>query len=118
MSASLYIIVILIAIIIGLIISLYVTSRDRNEAKHSLRFASAKNDEWYRKYKKMHKALFEVIKIKRNIPEDCKLGPWCKGCMYVKRYTYSIDRFEKEELLYCGKEEACKHFVQSEVEEA
>ena len=112
-----YIIGILIAVIIALSISLYKVCADRNEAKRSLRFASANNDEWHRKYKKMHKALFEVIKIKRNTPEDCKLGPWCECCMYVKRYTYSIDRFETAELLYCGKEEACKHFVQKEADE-
>lgn len=112
-----YIIVILIAVIIGLIISQRIVTNERNEARRVLRFDKNKNDELLRKYKKMHKALFKVVELKQNIPDDCKLGPWCKCCMYVKRHTYSIDRFETAELVYCGKEEACKHFVQREDDE-
>ena len=112
-----YIIGILIAVIIVLSISLYKVCADRNEAKRSLRFTNNTNDFLSIRYQKMRKALFKVVELKQNIPEDCKLGPWCKGCMYVKRHTYSVDCFETAELVYCGKEEACKHFVQREADE-
>lgn len=118
-----YIIGILISVIIGLIISLRITTNERsiatnerNEARRILQLTKDKNDELLRKYEKIRKALFKAIELKQNIPEDCKLGPWCKGCMYVKRHTYSIGHFEKAKLVYCGKEEACKYFVQKETE--
>ena len=47
-----------------------------------------------------------------NIPSDCKLGPWCQGCQYAKKYIRHLEEVDNIEAFYCGKNEACKNFVQ------
>lgn len=109
-----YIIGILIAVIIVLSISLYKVCADRNDVRRSLRFANSTNDALSIRYQKMKKALFKVVGLKENVPEDCKLGPWCQGCTYMKKYEVFIDHHITTTAYYCGKDKACKHFVQAQ----
>ena len=67
---------------------------------------------------------FEVMgELKESEPADCKRGPWCKACEFVKTYHYSEyipggymrPGFTTLRTAYmCGKGDSCKQFVQKE----
>lgn len=68
----------------------------------------------------------ELLKMKGDIPEDCKPGPYCAGCNFVKDYRYSnhvrgstVFRCYETRLngYICGKGGICKNFVQKEIAE-
>jgi hypothetical protein len=42
-----------------------------------------------------------------DVPDDCKMGPWCKACVYSKtfRTAYGMDT-----ITYCDKNNSCQHF--------
>ena len=53
--------------------------------------------------------LRDILTLKDNIPEDCKPGPYCKSCSFVKKYYYGyITGY------MCNKANICKNFVQEE----
>lgn len=107
--------VIVLSIACGILSAMLIKVNKENEnVIRASQRAINKYDYLCLRYEKMRKALFEVVKLKQNLPEDCKRGPWCLGCTFVKKYTSHIDRFETMELSYCGKEEACEHFIQKE----
>lgn len=58
---------------------------------------------------------------KRNMPEDCKKGPWCASCEYAKSYyRVNYDYFGRCHGVTdyaCGKGEACKNFIQKEIKD-
>lgn len=54
-----------------------------------------------------------ILKTDKSAPPDCKEGPWCAACDFVKYYHVPYHG-EFQPLRCCGKGEACKHFVQKE----
>ena len=67
--------------------------------------------------------LRDILTLKDNIPEDCKPGPYCKSCSFVKKYYYGHNVFSNCFLpgyhntitgYMCNKANICKNFVQEE----
>lgn len=63
----------------------------------------------------------EMGKLEASEPPDCKRGPWCRACEFVKTYhckDYYSGLFSGITMTgyMCGKGESCKHFVQKEIE--
>lgn len=61
-----------------------------------------------------------IVEIKESEPPDCKRGPWCKACEFVKIYHYGEyipgNGYTTYNNAYmCGKGDSCKHFVQKEI---
>lgn len=74
--------------------------------------ANYRYDDLSTKYVKLQKDIYEMTRLKENTPEDCKLGPWCRGCTYAKKYEVFITTSDTVKMNYCGKDEACKQFIQ------
>ena len=56
--------------------------------------------------------LNKSTKINDSVPEDCKIGPWCKQCIFVRGYS-TIVLGNVVNKTYCGKAEMCSNFVQN-----
>lgn len=56
--------------------------------------------------------LNKSTKINDSVPEDCKIGPWCKKCIFVKGYS-TIVLGNVVNKTYCGKAEMCSNFIQN-----
>ena len=54
----------------------------------------------------------ESLEIIDSVPEDCKIGPWCKQCIFVRGYS-TIVLGNVVNKTYCGKAEMCSNFVQN-----
>lgn len=60
-------------------------------------------------------------KLQESVPEDCKKGPWCESCAFVKKfylhrnYGYVVGGVETAYI--CGKSDSCSNYVQRENEE-
>lgn len=67
--------------------------------------------------KKELKEAREIIERYRVLddaaPVDCKRGPWCKACEFVKPMRTYHGMISREDY-FCGKAESCKNFVQKE----
>lgn len=67
----------------------------------------------------LHTKLEVFEDLKETEPADCKRGPWCRACEFVKtfycrRYMPGIGYVGDEVVYMCGKGESCKHFAQKE----
>ena len=54
-----------------------------------------------------------------GVPEDCKRGEWCKACEFGKPINVSdgpCGCISIRTVYFCGKGEACQHFVQKGLE--
>ena len=47
-----------------------------------------------------------------SVPEDCKVGPWCEGWIFVRGYS-TIVLGSVVNKTYCGKAETCSNFIQN-----
>lgn len=56
--------------------------------------------------------LNKSTEINNSIPEDCKVGPWCKNCIFVRGYS-TIVLGNVVNKTYCGKAEMCSNFIQN-----
>ena len=56
--------------------------------------------------------LKKSTEINDSVPEDCKVGPWCKKCIFVKGYS-TIVLGNVVNKTYCGKAETCSNFIQN-----
>lgn len=56
--------------------------------------------------------LNKSTEINDSVPEDCKIGPWCKKCIFVKEYS-TIVLGNVVNKTYCGKAEMCSNFIQN-----
>lgn len=56
--------------------------------------------------------LNKSTEINNSVPEDCKIGPWCKQCIFVRGYS-TIVLGNVVNKTYCGKAEMCSNFVQN-----
>lgn len=85
-------------------------TRRRNELERNLMDARDRAD----LAEKRLAAMNEVIE---TVPEDCKPGKYCEGCMFAKQYIIRYwPRTSRYEFgLYCGKSESCKNFIQKGV---
>lgn len=63
----------------------------------------------------MSRIIKDLTEVRNEVPDDCSFGPWCQGCVYVKNYyKYLGARYGAIDTIYCGKEDACKNFIQRE----
>lgn len=56
--------------------------------------------------------LRKSTELNDSVPEDCKVGPWCKKCIFVKGYS-TIVLGNVINKTYCGKSEICSNFVKN-----
>ena len=56
--------------------------------------------------------LKKSTEINDSVPEDCKVGPWCKKCIFVRGYS-TIVLGNVVNKTYCGKAEMCSNFIQN-----
>lgn len=56
--------------------------------------------------------LNKSTEINDSVPEDCKVGPWCKKCIFVKGYS-TVVLGNVVNKTYCGKAETCSNFIQN-----
>ena len=56
--------------------------------------------------------LNKSTEINNSVPEDCKVGPWCKKCIFVRGYS-TIVLGDVVNKTYCGKAEICSNFIQN-----
>ena len=56
--------------------------------------------------------LRKSTEINDSVPEDCKVGPWCEGCIFVRGYS-TIVLGNVVNKTYCGKAETCSNFIQN-----
>lgn len=56
--------------------------------------------------------LRKSTELNDSVPEDCKVGPWCKKCIFVRGYS-TIVLGNVVNKTYCGKAEMCSNFVQN-----
>lgn len=56
--------------------------------------------------------LNKSTEINNSVPEDCKVGPWCKKCIFVRGYS-TIVLGNVVNKTYCGKAEMCSNFIQN-----
>lgn len=56
--------------------------------------------------------LKKSTEINESVPEDCKVGPWCKKCIFVRGYS-TIVLGNVVNKTYCGKAEMCSNFIQN-----
>lgn len=63
--------------------------------------------------KKAFEDISKMAEIDITTPRDCKKGPWCAGCTFVKEYRARDGYGSYVTKHYCGKEEACKNFVEN-----
>ena len=56
-----------------------------------------------------------------STPSDCTPGKWCAACEFSRCFhlpSHSIYSLNKDNVIYvCGKNEACKNFLQREIAE-
>ena len=56
--------------------------------------------------------LNKSTEINDSVPEDCKVGPWCKKCIFVRGYS-TIVLGNVVNKTYGGKAERCSNFIQN-----
>lgn len=56
--------------------------------------------------------LKKSTEINDSVPEDCKVGPWCKKCIFVRGYSIIV-LGNVVNKTYCGKAEMCSNFIQN-----
>ena len=56
--------------------------------------------------------LNKSTEINNSVPEDCKVGAWCKKCIFVRGYC-TIVLGNVVNKTYCGKAEMCSNFIQN-----
>lgn len=54
----------------------------------------------------------KIADLKDSTPADCKRGPWCKTCQFVRPFFNPLGG---PTIYVCGKSESCSNYVQKEV---
>ena len=93
--------------------------KELEEEAERLRGVERELDAYKKQLIRTEEDLRDILTLKDNIPEDCRPGPYCKGCSFVKKYCYGYNvfsnRFSPTITGYmCNKANICKNFVQKE----
>lgn len=78
---------------------IYRLKRDIEELQRENKSLATRNHE-------LHDTIYRLESLV-GVSDDCKMGPWCKACVYSKtiRSVYGMDT-----ITYCGKNNSCQHF--------
>ena len=55
----------------------------------------------------------KIADLKSSTPADCKRGPWCQTCQFVRPFFNPLGGAEA---YVCGKSESCSNYVQKEAD--
>jgi hypothetical protein len=74
--------------------------RDIEELQRENKSLATRNHE-------LHETIYQLERL-TDVPDDCKMGPWCKACVYSKtiRSVYNY----VDTITYCDKNNSCQHF--------
>lgn len=81
-----------------------------------IKIKDKKIDDLKNDLKRARDDISNLTKLPKTAPADCKEGAWCESCEFAKTYTARAGIWGSYTKLYCGKEEACKNFVQVKVD--
>lgn len=97
--------------------------KELEEEVERLRGVERELDAYKKQLIRTEEDLRDILTLKDNIPEDCRPGPYCKGCSFVKKYYYDHNVFSNcfspgyHNIItgyMCNKANFCKNFVQEE----
>lgn len=60
---------------------------------------------------KLEGMIREITVLKDKKPDNCISGSYCKGCEWVKEYTFSTGLYVTKNYI-CGKGNCCSEFIQ------
>lgn len=74
-----------------------------------------RQDKWIAR---LNSEIDTLTQLRDGTPEDCKRGTWCKSCQFNKTHFVKKQGYQYPNTGYfCGRGDACKHYVLKEVNE-
>lgn len=74
--------------------------------KHAIDELQIENKSLEARNNELHNTIHRLESL-TDVPDDCKMGPWCKACVYSKTFHTG---YGMGPITYCDKNNSCQHF--------